>query len=217
MALPREHHNGLTTHFLLTITLNWTTCAISATPQWCFHNSKTSHHLCYFVKKNKLRGTCVSKTFRRFCQQQHSDSVRWRWTHRCCHLVIVTLASPFHSQWNCHCINMTLKTSPKLSMLARGLGPSTNVWRISAAWQSTAGSWTSINSAFERSWARAYDALDKMYFNLNNYLTTKMYKCPPGSGTLFFTNDFTENIYILMEVMGILGTLGEIVPAISQN
>ena len=60
MALPREHHNVLTTHFLLTIIINWTTLYLSTTPKWRCHHSKTSQHMYYFKNNNKQRGSRVS-------------------------------------------------------------------------------------------------------------------------------------------------------------
>ena len=56
VALPREHHNLLPTHFLFTLTLNQITCADSTTPQFCCHHLNTSQHLCYFGNDNKKGG-----------------------------------------------------------------------------------------------------------------------------------------------------------------
>ena len=119
-----------------------------------------------------------------FRHRQFLDVVRWRWTHQFYHLAMVTLVISLHSQWHCNCLKMPLLVSPTLLRLERSLKPLTKVRSVSAVWQSTAGCWTDINSAFKRSWSGAYDALNKTYFKLNNYLTTEKYKWPPGSGTL---------------------------------
>ena len=169
MALPREHHNGLTNHFLITLILNWTTCAVSVTPQRHCQHLKTSRPLCYLGNNNKQRGSHVilkRSIFRRFCHRQFSDDVRWRWTHRCCHLAILTLVSPLHSQWHCYFLTMHMSASPTLSRLTRGPGPLTNVPSVSTTQQSTVGTLTAINSALICSWVGAYDALTKTYFDL---------------------------------------------------
>ena len=194
MAFPRDHYNGLTTHFLLTLILNWITCYISTIHQWRCHHYKTPQHQCYFVKNNKKGGrTSVKKSnFRRFCHKQFLDAVQWKRTHQCRNLEISTLVITLHSQWHCHRQRMPLDASWKLSSSVRGPGPSTNVWSVSEAQKSTVGLLTAINSQLECWWDGKYDNLTRTYFKLQNSLTTTIYKLPPGYGTLFFTKAFTK-------------------------
>ena len=195
MALPREHHNGLSIHFLLTLTLNWTTYDFSTNFQFRCQRSKT------FNKKRGARINRKISILRRLCHRPFSGSVRWRRTHRYCQLAMVYLVSPLQSQWYCHFLKMPVEASLTSSKLARGLGPSTNVRIVSAMRQLTAGRWKVINSAFERSWAGSYGALFKMCFKQNNYLTGTMYTLPPGSGTFLFTDAFTKRYNLIMNVL----------------
>ena len=145
------------------------------------------------TKINKGGRASVKKLiFRRFCHWQFLYAVGRRWTHWCYHLVMVTLVSTLQSKWHLKCLMVPMEASPKLSRSERGLGSLTNIQRVSAARQSTAGRWAAIDRAFEHSWAGTYDALAKTYFKLNNYLTNTMNKRPPVSGTLFFTDAFTK-------------------------
>ena len=150
---------------------------------------------CVTLETTINKGGCASvkkSNFRRFCHQWFSDAVRWRWNHRCYNLAMVTLVSPLHSKWHWHCRKMPMVASLKLSSLARGPGPPTNVRSVSESQQSTLGCWTAINIAFECSRAGTYNALTKTYFKLNNSSTNTMYKWPTGSGDLFFTDAFTK-------------------------
>ena len=61
MDLPREHHNGLTTNFLLTIKFNWNTYFVYTTTQCHGNHSNTAQNLRYFGNDNKQRGARVSK------------------------------------------------------------------------------------------------------------------------------------------------------------
>ena len=188
MALPRDHHNGLTTHFLLNIVLNLATGAVSNTPTWRCHYSKTSQHLCYFGKNNKKGGRVSVKKqskFWRFHHRPFLDSVRWNGNHPCCHLTMVTLVIPLQSQCQYHCQRIPLVASLKLSRSVSIPGPSTNIRSVSVAQQSTVVFLTAINSALECSQAGAYDLLTKTYFKIKNYLTITIYKWLPGYGDFF--------------------------------
>ena len=91
MALPREHHNGLTTHFLITLILDWTTWSVSNTTKFRCHRLKTSQHLCYFGNNNKQRGSSVilksqiidifaTDNFRMMCDENGLiDTVTFLW------------------------------------------------------------------------------------------------------------------------------------------
>ena len=148
MALPRYHHNGLTTHFLLNIIINWYTYTISTTPPRRCHYSKTSQHPCYFGNNKGDRGSVKkSQNFDIVVHQQFLDAVRWNGNHRCCHLATVALVIPLQYKWQCHCRWMPLVASLESSRSLRIPGPLMNIQRVSATQQSTVGPLTDINSA----------------------------------------------------------------------